>query len=186
MRRYHYKDQFLNMRQLEKLPECKVTPGELRDNIWKYKLSIPKALITPVKRKPHKAEFTYLVHGIPLTPNEICNLRECEISLPTLRSKLRKNNNIFSMQMLKRKKGDIPRSSHELTEYNEEQLKRHKEAIEKSKSKPIFSSQISFNGKLATSYREEYDYYNIVMNELRIPITDNKINITEFLKIRIE
>lgn len=92
MKKYPYNEDLFTIRELEKHKDCKVTSRELRKNIWKSKMSVEKAMVTPAPfvespHLPHQKRWAF--HGLELTLSELSDLQECKVSYYRLSVRLR-------------------------------------------------------------------------------------------------
>jgi len=54
--------------------------------------------------------------------------------------------------------------------------------MEKSKTRQSINGQITFSGKSQTTYRNEYDYFQMALDKMQIAVKGGKLDISKFLK----
>jgi len=167
MKRYLYKNKLWTLRQLETHRDCKVAGHELRRNIWRKKMSIEDAMVTPIKLTRSRARKKYFWQGLNLTVAELSELPECKVTYYHLHKLLQKG---------------IPLEN-ALAGINKSEV--YVFALPDMEIPKIFKdyrpqgSQISFNPPPPPRTDKSYTYEWLVLDRLGFVMTKSGINITD-------
>ena len=169
-KRYRYKGTMYSIKGLLEHKDCKVAEHEHTRNLWKKKLSVEEALITPIKLVRSKARSTYFYQGLEMTVAELSELPECEVSYYELYKNLRVDRTSVE-DALKGRRVETE------GEYSSGPKKTD---LSKINTKPMGGS-ISFN-KPVVRQDDTYKHYWLVLNRLGYEMNDQGMDLEKTLE----